>query len=77
MSRLADSVTKLERSRGSGYVAYRFLKFSPNFRVEDYERLKEQTLDEMVAAGEINERQRDRVFFVRFLAADEVRGDAG
>jgi hypothetical protein len=39
----------------------------------DYERLAEQTLDEMVAAGEITEQQRDRVFFARFLAADESR----
>jgi hypothetical protein len=72
MSRLADRVTKLERSRGSGYVAYRFLKFNPDFRAEDYERLRERTLDEMVAAGEINERQRNRVFFARWLAADET-----
>ena len=63
MSRLADRITKLERSRGSGYVASRFLEFSPEMRVEDYERLKEKTLDEMVAAGEINERQRDQVSF--------------
>jgi hypothetical protein len=71
MSKLADRITKLERSRGNGYVAYRFLKFSPDLTVADYERLKEVTLDEMVAAGDINERQRDQVFFVRWLAKGE------
>ena len=50
---------------------------SPTARLDemtaaDYERLAEQTLDEMVAAGEITKQQRDKVFFVRFLAADEV-----
>ena len=72
MSRLADRITKLERSRGGGYVASRFLHFSPELRVEDYERLREKTLDEMVAIGEITEQERNKVFFVRFLAADEV-----
>jgi hypothetical protein len=45
---------------------------SSEMTAADYERLREQTLDEMVAAGEITEQQRDKVFFVRFLAADEV-----
>jgi hypothetical protein len=72
MSRLADRIKKLERSRGNGYVASRFLTGSPEMTAADYERLAEQTLDEMVATGEITEQQRDRVFFARFLAADEV-----
>jgi hypothetical protein len=71
MSRLADRIAKLERSRGSGYVAFRFLPFDSERTVADYERLREQTLNEMVAAGEITEQERDRVFFARFLAADE------
>ena len=54
MSRLADRITKLERSRGNGYVASRFLPGGPETTVADYERLREKTLDEMVAAGEIN-----------------------
>jgi hypothetical protein len=72
MSRLADRIAKLERSRGNGYVAFRFLPFDRERTVADYERLKEQTLDKMIAAGEITEQQSDKVFFVRFLAADEV-----
>ena len=72
MSKLADRITKLERSRGGGYVASRFLPFSPEMTVADYERLREKTLYEMIATGEINEQQRDKVFFIRFLAADEV-----
>ena len=72
MSRLADRIAKLERSRGNGYVAFRFLHFDPDMTVADYERLREKTLDEMVAAGEITEQQRDRIFFARWLAADEV-----
>jgi hypothetical protein len=72
MSRLADRITKLERSRGNGYVASRFLHGSSETTVADYQRLREQTLDEMVAAGEITEQERDKVFFVRFLGADEV-----
>jgi hypothetical protein len=72
MSKLADRITKLERSRGNGYVASRFLHGSSDMTAADYERLREQTLDEMVAAGEITEQQRNKVFFVRFLAADEV-----
>ena len=77
MSRLAARVTKLERSRGNGYVASRFLSGGPEMTVADYQRLREQILDKMVATGEITEQQRDKVFFGRFLAADEVRGDAG
>ena len=72
MSRLADRIKKLERSRGNGYVASRFLHGNSETTAADYERLPEQTLDEMVAAGEITEQQRDKVFFIRFLAADEV-----
>ena len=72
MSRLADRITKLERSRGNGYVASRFLHGSSEMTAADYERLREQTLDEMIVAGEITEQQRNKVFFVRFLAADEV-----
>jgi hypothetical protein len=72
MSRLAQRIAKLERSRGNGYVASRFLNGDSETTAADYARLKEQTLDEMVAAGEITEQQRDKVFFVRFLAADEV-----
>jgi hypothetical protein len=72
MSRLADRITKLERSRGNAYVASRFLPFDREATVADYERLREKTLNEMVAAGEITEQQRDKVFFVRFLAARQV-----
>jgi hypothetical protein len=72
MRRLADRIAKLERSRGNGYVASRFLHGNSETTAADYARLKEQTLDEMVAAGEITEQQRDKVFFIRFLAADEV-----
>jgi hypothetical protein len=72
MSRLADRIAKLERSRGNGYVTSRFLSGSSEMTAADYKRLREQTLDEMVAAGEITEQQRDKVFFIRFLAADEV-----
>jgi hypothetical protein len=53
-------------------VASRFLSGSREMTVADYERLREKTLDEMIAAGEITEQQRDKVFFVRFLAADQV-----
>jgi len=62
MRRLADRIKKLERSRGNGYVAFRFLSGDSEMTVADYERLAEQTLDEMVAAGEITEQQRDKVF---------------
>jgi hypothetical protein len=31
----------------------------------------------MVAAGEISERERDKVFFIRFLASDEVERGNG
>jgi hypothetical protein len=72
MSRLAQRIAKLERSRGNGYVASRFLRGNSEMTAADYERLRERTLDEMIAAGEITEQQRDKVFFVRFLAADEV-----
>jgi len=72
MRRLAQRIAKLEQSRGNGYVAFRFLLFDPEMAVADYERLREKTLDEMIAAGEIGEDQRDRVFFARWLAADEV-----
>jgi hypothetical protein len=77
MSRLADRIKKLERSRGNGYVASRFLHGSSEMTAADYERLHEQTLDEMIAAGEITEQQRNKVFFVRFLAADEVERGNG
>ena len=63
MSRLADRIAKLERSRGNG----RFLHGNSETTAADYERLRKQTLDEMVAAGEITEQQRDKVFFIRFL----------
>jgi hypothetical protein len=53
MSRLADRITKLERSRGNGYVASRFLHGSSETTAADYQRLREQTLDEMIAIGEI------------------------
>ena len=72
MSRLADRITKLEGSRGNGYVASRFLHGSSEMTAADYERLREKTLDEMIAAGEITEQQRNKVFFARWLAADEV-----
>jgi hypothetical protein len=72
MSRIADRIAKLERSRRNGYVASRFLHGSSEMTAADYERLREKILDEMVAAGEITEQQRNKVFFVRFLAADEV-----
>ena len=49
-----------------------FFPGSPEMTVADYERLREKTLDEMVAAGEITEQQRNKVFSARFLAADEV-----
>jgi hypothetical protein len=55
MSRLADRIKKLERSRGNGYVPSRFLHGSSEMTDADYERLRKQTLDEMVAAGEITE----------------------
>ena len=77
MKRLAERIAKLERSRGNGYVASRFLHGNSEMTVADYERLREQTLDEMIAAGEITEQQRDKVFFVRFLAADQVEGGNG
>ena len=35
MSKLADRINKLERSRGNGYVAYRSLKYSPDMTVAD------------------------------------------
>jgi hypothetical protein len=41
-------------------VAFRFLPFDRERTVADYERLKEKTLDEMVAAGEITERNATR-----------------
>jgi hypothetical protein len=77
MSRLADRIKKLERSRGNGYVASRFLHGSSEMTAADYERLREQALDEMIAAGEITEQQRNKVFFVRLLAADEVERGNG
>jgi hypothetical protein len=77
MSRLADRIKKLERSRGNGYVATRFLHGSSEMTAADYERLREKTLDEMIAAGEITEQQRNKVFFIRFLAADEVERGNG
>ena len=55
----------------------RFLHGNSEMTVADYERLREQTLDEMIAAGEITEQQRDKVFFVRFLAADQVERGNG
>jgi hypothetical protein len=45
-------------------VASRFLHGNSEMTAADYERLREQTLDEMIAAGEITEQQRDKVFFV-------------
>ena len=62
MSRLADRIAKLERSRGNGYVASRFLRGNSKTTAADYDQLREQTLDEMVATGKITERQRDKVF---------------
>jgi hypothetical protein len=62
MSKLAQRIAKLERSRGNGYVASRFLHGSSEMTAADYERLRKQTLDEMVAAGEITEQQRNKVF---------------
>ena len=62
MSRLADRIAKLERSRGNGYVAARFLRGNSKTTAADYDQLREQTLDEMVATGKITERQRDKVF---------------
>jgi hypothetical protein len=44
MSRLAQRIAKLERSRGNGYVATRFLSGSSEMTAADYKRLKEQTL---------------------------------
>jgi hypothetical protein len=63
MTKLAERISKLERSRCNGYVAYRFLEFNPDMTIADYERLRELTLNEMVSAGEIGEHQRDQVFF--------------
>ena len=65
MSRLAQRIAKLEHSRGNGYVASRFLHGNFETTAADYERLREQTLDEMVAAGEITEQQRDKVLHNR------------
>jgi hypothetical protein len=64
LRRLAEKIAKLERSR--------FLPFDRERTAADYGRLPEQTLDEVVAAGEITEQEREKVFFVRFPAADEV-----
>ena len=52
-------------------VASRFLPFDPDFKVEDYDRLQEEELDRINAAGEIKPSQRARVKLIRWLTREE------
>jgi hypothetical protein len=73
-SNFAKRLDKLERLAAellSRTVAHRSLPFDPDFTVEDYDRVRHEMLDEMAAAGEIVEGQRERVHFTRWMTKDE------
>ena len=52
-------------------LASRFLEFCPDHTEADYDRLREEELDQMVADGEIGPNQRGRVLFMRWMTAEE------
>jgi hypothetical protein len=66
-----DKLERLAEELLSRTVAHRILPFDPDYTAEDYERIRHEMLDEMVAAGEIVEGQQERVRFTRWMTKDE------
>jgi hypothetical protein len=66
-----DKLERLAEELLSRTVAHRNLPFDPDYTAEDYERIRHEMLDEMVAAGEIVEGQQERVRFTRWMTKDE------